>query len=168
MGLRALCGSLLALSLLALSACSYSTDFVVVNDSGSPVEVHYTFKSRYRHDTCCSERPAKKPPAKLDDDDTPWRDVPAGEFSYDRAAGAVTLTLHPGEALRVAIEINWRGHGDPGRDGFFEIESLRIAGAGGVVRYEGMQAQYQFQRHGAQLYKLTYYGWGDKRHDGGR
>ncbi|MCA1621929.1 MAG: hypothetical protein LC795_22170 [Acidobacteria bacterium] len=167
-GLRTLCGALLALSLLALPACSYSTDFVVVNDSGSPVEVRYTLKSRYRRDECCTVRPAKKAFDKLDDGDTPWRDVPAGEFSHDRAAGAVTLTLYPGEALRVAKGSNWRGHGDSSGDEFFEIESISIAGAGGGVHYEGRQAQYQFQQQDSQLYKLTYYGWGDKAYDGGR
>ena len=167
-GLRRLCGTLLALSLLALAACSYSTDFVVVNDSGSPVEVRYAFKSKYRRDVCCSVRPAKKAFDKLHDDDTPWRDVPAGELSYDRAAGAVTLTLQPGEALLVARGSGWGGHGDPLGDDFFEIESVRIAGAGGVVRYEGRQAQYQFQQQDRRLYKLTYYGWGDKAYDGGR
>jgi hypothetical protein len=163
-----LCGTLLALSLLALTACSYSTDFVVVNDSGSPVEVRYTLKSRYRLDAGRIARPAKKAFDKLDDDDTPWQHVPAGEFSYDPAAGAVTLTLHPGEALLVATASNWRGHGDRIQDDFFEIESVRIAGAGGVVHYEGRQAQYQFQRQDTQLFKLTYYGWGDKAYDGGR
>ena len=167
-GLRTLCGTLLALSLLALTACSYGTDFVVVNDSGSPVEVRYTLKSRYRRDECCSVRPMKKAFDKLGDDDTPWRDVPAGELSYDRAAGAVTLMLQPGEALLVAQGINFRGHGDRSDDEFFQLESIHIAGAGGVVRYEGRQAQYQFQQQDRQLYKLTYYGWGDKAYDGGR
>jgi len=162
-GLRALCGSLLATALLALAACSYSTDFVVVNDSGSPVTVRYTFKSGYRAQSCCAERPAKRPLDRLDDDDAAWRDVPSGEFSYDASAGAVTLALGPGEALRVFTGSGWRGHGDEGDDQSFAIESVRIEGANGAVQYEGRQAQYQFRWENDQLYKLTYYGWGDKR-----
>lgn len=80
----------------------------------------------------------------------------------------MTLTLGPGEALRVAAETNWRGHGDGGDDESFAIESVRVAGANGGASYEGRQAQYQFLRESVSLYRLTYYGWGDKAHAGGR
>ena len=153
----------LVLLLSALSACSSITDFIVVNDSGSPVEVRYTFKRGQRYEQCCSYRPAKKPLAKLGDDDVRWGEVPAQEFTYDPGAGAVTLTLGPGEALRVFEGLNWGGHGDVHNDENFAIASVRITGANGVVQYEGRQAQYQFQWHDGSLYRLTYYGWGDKR-----
>jgi hypothetical protein len=152
--------SLRLLSLLLLSAlagCSYSTDFVIVNDSGSPVEVRYTFKPRHP-----PEQPAKKPLDKLEDD-TPWRTLSEGEFAYDMGSGAVTLTLGPGEALRACRHSGWRGHGDLNDDESFDLESVRIEGANGAVQYEGRQAQYQFRWEHDQLYKLTYYGWGDKR-----
>jgi hypothetical protein len=158
----------LVLLLSALTACSYVTDFVVVNDSGSPVEVRYVFKSRFRQDECCPHRPAKKASAKLDDEDAAWRALAPGEFSYDPAAGAVTLTLAPGEAASVFSRSGWRGHGEHGDDDSFALDSVRVAGAGGLLLYEGRQAQYQFQRQDASLYKLTYYGWGDKSYDGGR
>lgn len=67
----------LVLFLPALSACSYRTDFVIVNDSGSSVEVRYTFKRGRRQANCCPQRPAKIPLDKLGDDDTPWREAPA-------------------------------------------------------------------------------------------
>jgi hypothetical protein len=153
----------LGLLLSALSACSYMTDFIVVNDSGSPVEVRYTFKAAHY-----SGPPAKKPLDKLDDDHTPWRKVPEGEFSNDPGARAITVTLGPGEALRVFEGANWRSHGDRDDDDSFALDSVRITGANGVVEYEGRQAQYQFQWKDDSLYQLTYYGWGDKRHDGGR
>ncbi len=158
----------LALLLSALSACSYITEFVVVNDSGSPVEVHYTFRAGRRTDECCPDRPAKKASARLDDHDAAWLEVGAGGFSYDPAAGAVTLTLGPGEAVRVFRRSGWRGHGVPGDDESFTLDSVRVAGSNGVLRYEGRQAQYQFQRQDNNLYKLTYYGWGDKSYGGGR
>lgn len=166
--LRLLSLALLLSALSALSACSSETDFVIVNDSGWPVEVRYTFKSGYRYEKCCSEPPAKKALDKLDDDHTLWRDLSPGELSYDPAAGAVTLTLSPGEALRVFRGSGWQGHGGRSEDESFIIGSVRIAGANGIVEYEGRQAQYQFQRRDDNLYKLTYYGWGDKRDDGGR
>jgi hypothetical protein len=161
--LRALCGTLLALSLMAHTACSYFTDFVIVNDSGSPVEVSYSFRNWRESGECCPERPAQKPLDKLDDNDVAWRELRAEEFQFDRATGTLTLTLAPSEVLRVTTQSNWRGHGDLSDDKSFAIDSVRISGANGGVLYEGMQAQYQFQRQDANLYKLTYYGWGDKR-----
>jgi hypothetical protein len=160
---RLLCGLLLAASLPVLSSCSSMTEFVIVNDSGSAVEVRYTFKGHPDRETCCPEKPAKKPLDKLDDDEARWRTLGADEFSYDPATGSVTLTLAPAEALRVDQQLNWGGHGGEREDEFFHIASVRIAGAGGVVSYEGMQAQYQFQHEDDNLYRLTYYGWGDKR-----
>ena len=156
----------LALALLAFPACSTITDFVVVNDSGSAVEVRYTFKDG-RGAACCPVRPAKKPLDKLDDSEVPWRELGEGEFSYDPAAGAVTVSLGPAEALRVDARWNWRGHGGEYEDKYFNVQSLGIKGASGAVHYEGGQAQYQFQRVDASLYKLTYYGWEDKAHAGG-
>jgi hypothetical protein len=168
MSLRALCGALLALPLLLLAACSYSTDFVVVNDSGSPVEVSYSFKDWREPRDCCPSRPLKKALAKLDDDDVEWTELRAEDFQFDRAVGVVTVTLAPSEVLRVDVQSNWGGHGDRRDDENFRIASLRITGESGSVYYEGLQAQYQFRSEDGRLYKLTYYGWGDKRDDRGR
>ena len=167
-GLRALCGTLLALSLTALAACSYITDFVVVNDSGSPVEVRYTFRNWREGNACCPERPAKKALDKLDDGDVRWTELRDGEFTFDSATGTLTATLLPTEALRVDEQSGWRGHGGRREDDVFSIASVSITGANGRVYYDGMQAQYQFRRENDSLYKLTYYGWGDKRDDRGR
>lgn len=165
---RAFCGALLALCVLALAACSYSTAFVVVNDSGSPVEVSYSFKNWPEGGECCPTRPAKRPLAKLDDADSEWGWLRPEEFRFDAAAGVVTLTLAPGEALLVERVSGFRGHGDRDHDDFFRLASVRMTGANGTVYYEGRQAQYQFQWLDDNLYKLTYYGWGDKRDERGR
>lgn len=165
---RALCGALLALCALALAACSYSTAFVIVNDSGSPVEVSYSFKNWRAGNECCPTPPAKRPLDKLDDADAEWALLRPEEFRFDAAAGVVTVTLAPAEALLVERETNFRGHGDRSDDEFFRLSSVRITGAGGTLHYEGRQAQYQFQWQDDNLYKLTYYGWGDKRDERGR
>ena len=165
---RAFCGALLALCVLALAACSRSTAFVIVNDSGSPVEVSYSFKGWREGDECCPTRPAKRPLGKLDDLNAEWGLLRPEDFRFDAAAGVVTVTLAPAEALLVERASNFRGHGDLHHDEFFRLSSVRITGANGTVYYEGRQAQYQFQRQDDNLYRLTYYGWGDKRDDRGR
>lgn len=165
---KALCGALLLLSLLLLAACSYNTDFVIVNDAGSPVEVSYSFKNWNGPADCCPSRPAKIALAKLNDSETAWTELRPGNFQFDRATGVVTVTLAPSEALRVARYYNWSGHGDRSDDRNFQIDAVRITGQNGSLYYEGLQAQYQFRSEDGRLYKLTYYGWGDKRDDRGR
>jgi hypothetical protein len=165
---RVFCGLLLAASLLTFSSCSTTTEFVIVNDSGSAVEVRYAFKPSLDLARCCPQQPAKKALDKLDDDEAPWRKLGAGEFAYDPATGTLTVTLGPGEVLGVVSYSNWGGHGGESEDQFFPLASVRIAGASGAVSYEGLQAQYQFQRGDDRLYRLTYYGWGDKRDGRGK
>lgn len=157
---RALCGTLLALCVLALAACSYSTEFVIVNDSGSPVEVSYSFKNWHEGDACCPTRPAKRPLAKLDDADAGWGWLRPEDFRFDPVAGVVTVTLAPAEALLVERVSGYRGHGD--NDDFFRLASVSTTGADGAVYHEGRQAQYQFQRVNDNLYRLTYYGRGEQ------
>lgn len=163
---RLFCGLLLAASLLTFSSCSTITEFVVVNDSGSAVRVSYSFKKRGDRSSCCVSQPAKKALDKLADEDAAWRELRGDEFAYDPATGTLTLTLAPSEVLRVSSEVNFAGHGV--RDEYFPVESLHVAGESGAAYYEGRQAQYQFKRESGSLYKLTYYGWGDKAHDGGK
>jgi hypothetical protein len=163
---RAFCGALLALCVLALAACSYSTEFVIVNDSGSPVEVSYSFKNWRAGGECCPTRPAKRPLAKLDDADAGWGRLRPEEFRFDAAAGVVTVTLAPAEALLVERVSGYRGDRD--LDDFFRLASVSMTGAEGTVYHEGRQVQYQFQRLDDNLYRLTYYGRGDKRDDRGR
>ncbi len=153
--------ALVALALTALAACSYMTDFVVVNDSGSPVEVTYSFKN-WRNTGGSVERPWKTTLKQLDDANS-WQRLEPVEFSHDPVAGTVTVTLAPSEVVRVYQYPGWGGHGDSHDDELFGIGSLRITGANGTVYYEGKQAQYQFRWENDKLYKLTYYGWGDKR-----
>jgi hypothetical protein len=151
----------LCAGLLPLAGCSYSTDFVIVNNSGGPVEVHYRLKGGPPEGFASIGRPWLKAAREVENDDAPWQELREGAVAYDPETGTHTFVLPPWQAARVLSETGWRGHSLS--DDSFPFKSLRLSGAGGVVSYEGKQAQYQFVYKNKNLYTLTYQGWGDQR-----
>ncbi|MCA1613154.1 MAG: hypothetical protein LC800_03150 [Acidobacteria bacterium] len=145
---------LLLLLVASLSACSYSTYFVVANESDVPVEVYYTLKERRRLKDCC-DPPAKKTVKQLQDSDAQWRELDVGEYRYDEGTRGVTVTLRPQEVLRVTRMSNYFAHGD-GRDEFFDIESVRVTGAHGSIQYSGREARTQFVEGEGRIFAITY------------
>lgn len=141
-------GARLALALAAamfLSSCSFITDFVVVNESGSPLEVQYTYKERFAGPKCCAmgELPRRKLARDLDDDGRAWTTLQEGEYFYNSTAASVTVFLRPGEALLVTRLNDYAGP-SKGDDESFTLRSVRLTGASGTVFYEGLQAQTAF------------------------
>ena len=139
---------------LSLSGCSYRSDFVVINESGAPVEVYYALKEGRRIREW-GIVPAKKHLKELEDFDVQWRDLAEGQYLYDEKTGGVTIMLMPGEALRVANLNNYFDHGED-RDDSFNIESIRVTGAHGNVQYSGREARTQFAERRRQIFAITY------------
>ena len=145
------------LLLLALSSCSFIYEYVVVNESASPVEV------RYGGVDCCSAQPPElytKAAGKLGANDEPWKAVRAGEISFDPEAGTVRVALQPGEALRL-ITLRYPAS-DVENYQTFPLDSLRITGALGGVSYEGDQLLPQFKKLHSTVYGVTYRSKGGK------
>jgi hypothetical protein len=151
---------LLLPSLLLLGACSFATEFVVINESGKPVEVWYAFKANsvgeLRRGSCCFV-PAKKRLGEVDDLKAEWRALARDQYRYDEEWNSVTVVPEPGEALRVEDIINYGGHGSKTDELRFDIASIRLTGARGVAQYEGAQAQMQFAKKSAQIYAIRYH-----------
>ena len=91
---------LLLLFASVLAACSFSTEFVVVNDSGSPVLLRYKVGAR-SDPLAGSEIPATLAARQLRSGE--WRRLSAGQYAFDPGNGVVTVSLKPGEALRISI-----------------------------------------------------------------
>ncbi len=134
--------ALLILALLAvlLPACSVSNDFVVVNESNQSIEVQYQLKLRYNETT--PPATPTPPPAKQDADEflksgQVWREVSAEQYQYDQGVGIVTVTVAPGEALRVGNVLNYSRTS-------LDLVTLSITGALGLVKLEGRQVPMQF------------------------
>ena len=148
------------LAALSLTSCSYMTDFVVLNKSGAPVVVEYTFKERLvGGPVCCpaGERPARKSVREVENEgDTAWTDLREDEFTYDAKAGRITVFVKPGDALRVMRDVNYGGHEQETAADAFDLKSIGLTGAKGSMHVEGRQAQTAFKEVSANLYTLTY------------
>lgn len=146
----------LSLLLVALlSACSFSSQFVVTNESDAVAEVRYTLKGRGALKFRC-EPPAKKTVEQLEDSDVGWRELGADEYLCDEGARAVTVVLRPREALLVGRPKDYFEHTQESADEAFDLESVRVAGAHGSIQYSGRMARTQFVERGNRVFVIAY------------
>ncbi|HYG80520.1 MAG TPA: hypothetical protein VD861_09045 [Pyrinomonadaceae bacterium] len=141
---------------LVLTACSYATNFVVVNATDRPVELRYKVKDSPRDPLEMAGAPKKTAAKKLRDGDSDWRLLAPGEYALDAAARTVTVRLMPGEAVLVTRLTNYRGHDNSARAGAYAIEEIHLDGAGGAVKLRGEEARTGFVKQSDNLYTLTY------------
>src|SRR6266852_5210021 len=79
--MRRLLPVLIVLFALSTAACSYSTDFVVVNDSGQPIEVRYRIKRFPNEPSTLTARPAKIASSEITTrDKRAWRNLTPDEY----------------------------------------------------------------------------------------
>lgn len=94
---------------LTLSACSSSTQFFVVNNSNSTIEVEYIVISKFE----TVEHTATKPYKMLLSDWNKWfgskeeLEVPQNEYEFDSKLHKVKVKLNPNEILRIAIALHY-------------------------------------------------------------
>lgn len=151
---KAFASALVISSCLMLLACSYSVDFVVVNESDRTIEIEYKILTKNVY-TAPSEEgrlspnliPAKvslltwERPVRRDD----WQPVAPGEYVFDAHTGTVKFRLPPRQALRILTASD----GLFFRDGYkhFPITKLEIKGESGRISFEGAQLFKQFLEH---------------------
>jgi len=129
------------MSVLVLSACSVRSDFVVVNESDHPIEVQYQFKPSISKTAPLAD--SIQPPAKLEVKEfqksgREWKNVPEEQFHYDNRTGVVTVMVVPGEALLLDYVYNYS-------ELDFDLDSLSLTGAQGIIKLEGRQTFMQFK-----------------------
>jgi hypothetical protein len=154
----------LTLSALTFAACTYSTDFVVVNESGRPIEVRYKIKGA----PAGSPTPlydswiAAASPLKTDASqigsrvEGRWQQLSPDRYQFDRENRTVTVVLSPLEALRVTSLYNYAGHEDFADEASWPIEEISIAGEGGGMTFAGPAARKSFTYVSGNLFTLTY------------
>ena len=139
-------------SLLLLGACSYATDFVIVNESDAAIIVRYEvndFPGPFYPPTTPSVIAA----SELSEDGRQWTST---QFQIDEASRSVTAQLMPGRAFRVATMNHYSGHDDPTDDYKYQIRRIVVSGAHGKLEFTDEQARTAFTRVARSLYTLTY------------
>lgn len=139
-------------SLIFLSACSYATDFVIVNESDAAIMIRYEVKD-FPGPFYPPTAPAVMAASELSEDGRQW--IPT-QFQLDDASRSVTTQLMPGQALLVARMSHYSGHDDPTDDHKYQIRRIVVSGARGDLEYTDEQARTAFTRVARTLYTLTY------------
>ena len=142
----------LAGSLFFLAACTYATDFVIVNESDSPITIRYEVKN-YPGPFYPPVAPGVIPASELSEDGQQWNPV---QFELDEASRSVTTRLMPGQALRIATMNHYTGHDDPNDAQNFQIYRITLSGTRGELNLTGEQARTTFAKVARTLYTLTY------------
>jgi hypothetical protein len=144
---------------LGMTACSYLTNFVVVNSSARIVEVRYRVKDLGQSIPpiqMLPTRPAIKPASQIEQQN-PWRELSTSEFTFDPKSRIVTVLLKPGDALRIEHRNLVDGpQDDSSQAANFAIEEISLEGANGLLRFEGAQARKSFVPQSKKTYTLTY------------
>ena len=125
---------LLLLLATTFSACSFSTDFVVVNGSDHPIEVMYEIGETGIEPLVVTRKPAILQVSQLRSRE--WKELSSTQYVFDRENRSVTVSLTPGVALRINQGGEWR-EGRTGAD--FIIKEVNIRGANGEITLKGDQ-----------------------------
>jgi hypothetical protein len=74
----------------------------------------------------------------------------------DAAGRTVSVSVGPGDALRIADVSNYGSHDDTWNANEFPIDEITISGANGDLRLTGQQTRTTFAKVSLALYTLTY------------
>src|SRR5262245_7474405 len=156
---------LLLCCLLFVSACSFSLDYVVVNSSAAPIRVTYLVSTAAKGvdplEAAGVNVPALLPVSQLDD--RQWSKLATSAFTYDPAAGVVSVDVPPDQGLLIARTGDYSSNSSGIN---FIVREIRITTAGGEIIWKGdtvrkafVAVPKPFYRFGPPtLFTLTYKG----------
>lgn len=148
---------LLLLFVSILTACSYSTDFYVVNDSDNPIDIQYKVVV-YPNNPILYDIPTKIAVSQLENRNGSGRSMEklsADQYEFDNKSGIVKVKLSPHEALWIA-SISGYGGGYNRDTNNFSILEISIKGTEGELKATGRQILERFSRVSDTLYTLKY------------
>ena len=141
---------------LSLTACSYSTDFVIVNNSTEVLKVEYRVKET-PYEFAPPVTPAVLPASQLGSHETgDWTKLDRLQYVLDPDQRTVTIVLFPGQALLVNRMRDYAGHGDAAKAKDFPLDQITLDGASGVLSLSGDEARTKFSPSFKQVFVLAY------------
>ncbi len=142
---------------LLLTACSYSTDFFIINRSDSPIDVEYKIKI-YPNNPVLYDVPAKIPISQLENKSTPgyqMEKLSNNQYQFDKETGIVKVQVLPNEALWISSFSGYDGYKYEHLE-YFSIQEISIKGIEGETKYTKRQTLGAFSKVSDTLYTLTY------------
>ena len=147
---------LLLAAISLLSACSYITDFIVINESREPMQVRYKVK-KFPGAFTPPVAPATIPMSQLSTKgNQQWSQLASGDYQLDQESRTVIVRVLPHQALRIATMHHYGGHQDSADAQDFPVEEITMSGEDGERRFTGPQARTTFSEVSRALYTLTY------------
>lgn len=150
-------GSLLTLAaLVSATACSYATEFVIVNDSAQVLMLEYRVKS-FPGEFAPPENPATLQASQLSSHgNRDWTRLASAQYRMDANHRSVKLSLMPGQALLVCKIHNYAGHNDAWDAQEFPLDQITLSGSNGVLLLKGEEARTRFSQRSRVLFVLDY------------
>lgn len=141
---------------LLVSSCSYSTDFVVVNESNQTIEVLYKLKTDFGR-LSSLDAPVTTDSSEVDskNDGTKWLRLESTQYHIDESTRTTTVQLEAGRALRLTTMSSY-GHDHAQKAASYPIDYISLSGPNGSLTFAGDQARVSFRYVSANLYTLTY------------
>lgn len=146
-------------SLFLFTACSSITNFVVINASNHAIEVRYKIKKPTdpREPSGVPVVPPSTKAVSQLQQEIPWSQLSASQYSLDRENREVVLSLLPGQALLIEQRNLLDGPVDDAHQAAnFSIEEIHLSGPNGEVHLQGEQARKSFVAESKKLYVITY------------
>ncbi len=142
---------------LLLTACSYSTDFFIINKSNSPIDVEYKVKV-YPNNPVLYNVPAKIPISQLERNSTSGYQLEKltnNQYQFDKETGIVKVQILPREAIWISSFPGYGGYKYEYLE-YFSIQEISIKGIEGEIKYTKRQTLGAFTKVSDMLYTLTY------------
>ena len=147
----------LVLLTLTVSGCSYSTDFVVVNEADYSIQVVYMIKPFPQGAPTLTIQPVISSATELETRDKgKWSKLTSDRYSIDQANRTVTVSLAAHEVLWLTSMHHYIGDEDPSDVENFPIQELSMTGAEGEMKFSGDKTRQAFERVSRVLYVLRY------------
>lgn len=99
--------------------------------------------------------PARRTIIELKKEQGAWQKLAPSDYSCDPNTKAVTTTLAPQTALRVARKGTYTGPGNYG-NGDFDVLRLELRGIEGTISLDGLKVLKAFKRQSDVLYVFSY------------
>ncbi len=130
-----------------LTSCTTLSEFIIVNESNSEIEIEYKVK-----DMNLMESVRTTSPDKLGGMNQDWKPIAEDRLQVDKASGIVNVKLPVNRAVVIESKVDYGGHDE----GSINIESIKIKGGSGERNFVGKEAQTQFKKQENNSYVMFY------------
>lgn len=136
----------LFIGVIFLSACSFSYDIIIVNDSDKPIEVRYKITERGQFDDPMAKSiedwNTEKSIRRFWTEASPWQNLPANQF--ETILGERIIRILP----KQVVNIEHKGYNPISEDrgDLTQIIELKIISSNGEISYKGKLLLDQFEK----------------------